>query len=308
MSRIGIGFVALAATLGCKEQSAAPPPPPATPPAEPTPAPAPAPVEPPGRDRAAYGLAEGETFWSGEDKKDMVVVWTPKPGTEVELYMVRTKHAESDPHTGVLRARQGTNRQDLEAFTLGKGSPKLTLKPLANGRALFGYSPASDGGENNTSRVLLLAYDDKTDKVRVYKRWRGGAEQPVPAWAESGEFAVNADAVGTCEKVAKKIAACAKDPGFNDALFRRLQGPERATAEKGLMGTTKTWKGAKGLRQQCQDWASDKYEDTHLSDPTELAQLAKDADLDCKLFGRELDDEGGLPRAVAVADSAPAAK
>ncbi len=289
----------LAAGLaGCKKEAPPAPPPPVE--APDTRLAAAAPAVPEGTE--AYELAPGERLWDGK-AEDTRTVWKPKDKGDIELYVVRLKDGEDGDARGMLRARHGSKRQDVLVLAFGKGTPTANLKTLPSGRALFWYAPAADRSENNSLRVMLLGYDEATEQVLVYKSWSGRADGKIPAWAEGGEFKVDDKALSACEKVAKRIASCAKDAGFKEAVFRRESADERSKAESDLVARSGKWKGAKALRAQCQDWSSDAYQETHLSDPEELAELAKDTALDCTLFGRELDDEGGLPRR-----SQPAAK
>lgn len=279
--------------VGCRDKSE-------TVETKPTTAPATAPATPPAEEPRATPparkdeLAAGETIWKGSEGKETRATWTPKPGKEVELYVVRRGEADSK---GVLRARSGTKRYDVADFTLdkGKGDAEVTLKPLDNGRALFWYTPDATGSDRNRSRLLVLTYDDEADKVHLHKSWAGRAGAKMPAWAASGELKFTEDAAGACEAVARKMVACRKDPAFKDALVTRLDTAGRTETERYLTSQLPRLKDKKAFRRQCEDWATGPYRETHLADPEELAELAKDAQSDCATFGRELVDEGGLP-------------
>lgn len=248
----------------------------------------------------SYGLESGETLWADNDEamRRTTADWRPATAGDRRVYLYTVRLA---PNKGALRAQIGDRSQLVETFTLKPGQPPtVTVTTVPRDRAVFQYGPASADAPERGQVALLLDWDEKAQEVRVLKRWQGGAGQRPPGWVRTGDVSLAPNALAQCERVARRISACAGDNAFREALFRRA-GAERTSLERTFGAQSREWKDAARAKEQCQSWASDAYESTALSDADTLAELVKDTELDCAMFGRELDDEGGLPRRVAVA-------
>jgi hypothetical protein len=291
----GLGLAAiLVAVTGCreKEENPAQDERGVSPPAGPS-APANPPTSPPADPR--FGLSSGETLW-WRGKPD-TLVWKPTSDTAIELYVVQK---EPGHNQGILRARQGDQRQDVTSLRVRRGPPHVSLQSFPNGRAVFRYAMDPRARGANPTHLLLLTYDPSTKAVRVSKSWTGESDK-LPPWDQSGNFTVDPKALESCQTVVAKIKACADEAPFKSELFARLEEDERGRAAADFPKQIGRWKDRKAMRAQCEDWASDRYTETHLSDPKELDELVKDTQLDCAGFGRELVDEGGLPQPIARA-------
>jgi hypothetical protein len=246
-------------------------------------------------------LGPGEALWPGKPEEANQTEWAIAGGKRVILSVVKLGKDEKGNDVGVLRAFHEGRSHDVERFSVGatdKGERWAIIETLPNGRALFRYVPSASATAKNARVALVLGWDDKAQRVRVVKRWQGPATATEPTWASMGEGALTLGEAGQglCDKVLRKIAACRNDKGFRESLFRTLAAEERTRSEKELAALAATWKKKGAAKAQCEKWSGADYQATHFTEPTDLAELAKDAELDCTMFGRELDDQGGLPR------------
>jgi hypothetical protein len=268
--------------------------------------PAPMPVDR-ARDTVAprtFPLGTSEQYYGGQTATNPLV-WKTADGTEVQLALVTTGKNDAGREVGVLRAwtvgkdGQGAS-QDLQTFQLQPGIDHWAeLKPLPNGRVLFRFGEADSGpvGRN----AVILAWDADDDQVRLAKRWRGEHTDVEPGWLVTGAYQAAADAEASCAKVVARIVACGQDPKFRESLFRNASPAERADMETHFDTHLASWKKPAEVQAQCQRWAGDDFVDTSFAAPTRLARLAADTKMSCEYFGREIDDEGGLPRSAVDA-------
>jgi hypothetical protein len=242
----------------------------------------------------SFPLGAGETLREGPEGSNLVE-WKIPDGTVIQLGIVATGKDAKGTEKGVLRAFYGGKGHDLETYTLeSSGEQWATLKVLSTTRALFRFGTK---GTSGSRRGVVLVWNEKAGRADVAKRWRGTGDAD-PAWLESGEYKAAPEASGLCAKVVARIVACEKDPAFREALFRHLEGDARRKVEADFATYLPKWRKPAEVKAQCQRWSSDEYADTQFSDIDRLKQLAEDTKLSCQLFGREVDDEGGLPRPV----------
>ncbi len=248
----------------------------------------------------APGGAAPERAWNGiwtDDGKGRAAEWRPKEGQTLQVYALRDEGGQ-----GVVRVQAGEARQDVERFAYRPGvTPEVAVRTLPGDRLVLRYGPVADREARRTRVVALLGWDEAAQKAKVLRRWRGADGQREPSWARSGVLGLEPAASEHCERVVRRIAACAPEAGFKDVLFRRMNGDARGGLERDFSADVGRWKEARAAGAQCARWAGEGYEESAFSDPAELAELARETELDCAMFGREIDDEGGLPRPVGLA-------
>lgn len=254
--------------------------------------------------REPYALAPGERIWSGAQGETPAAELNGPGDARARIYAVRTGENE-----GVVRAQVGETRQDLERFTLRAGQqPQVQVRavPHAAGgsRAVVEYGPVAGAPGEDPYAALLLGWDDGSKDVKVLKRWSGQRTASRPGWFKSGDTSLSANALASCQVVVAKMAKCADQGGFREALFRRLDAGERASAEQAFLRDSRGWARDGEAEKLCRSWAGQDFHSSPLSEPAELADLERDTKLDCTMFGRELDDEGGLPRRSVIAGRA----
>lgn len=101
-----------------------------------------------------------------------------------------------------------------------------------------------------------------------------------------------------CHNALKRMAACAKDPGFLKYQSRwTSKGAPKAggpSFEKRIV----SW-GNEGERvTSCKAWSTRPGTRSHFATTSKLATLTEDAKLSCEMFGQELDDDGWFPAAL----------
>lgn len=252
---------------------------------------------------ATFPLAEGERYYGGQLATNPLA-WKTSDGTVVHLALVGTGAAAGagGREEGVLRARYpgadgAVQTQNLETFSVDPGVEHWAkLEAVANGRVVFRFGQTDSGPL--ARNAVVLAWDADAHKVRTVKRWHGPAKDAEPAWLATGIYAPGAEAGTACSRVVARISACGKDPKFREALFRSVPAGERTAMEAHLDGHLVEWRKPAAVKSQCGRWASDEFVETTFAEPTRLARLAEDTKMTCEYFGREIDDEGGLPRSA----------
>lgn len=102
-----------------------------------------------------------------------------------------------------------------------------------------------------------------------------------------------------CHFVLKRMAACAKDPGFLKYQGRwTSKGAPKAggpSFEKRII----SW-GAEGERaNSCKSWSTRPGTRAHFVTKGKLSSLNEDSKLSCEMFGQELDDDGWFPATLS---------
>lgn len=303
---LGTTFLAVATLsstlfIGCKkkEEPAVAPPPPAVPAMMMDAAMAPG----TDLDSATFPLGAGEAYYTNGATATTPLEWKTADGTIVTLALITTGTDDKGRDKGVLRAWYNGNTQDVQTFNL---DPKIDhwaeLKPLANDRVLFRFGEADTGPSGRNAVILVWNGDGK--EVRAAKRWRGEASEPEPAWLGTGTFVASPDSGDNCAKIVARVVACGKDEGFRTALVTREDEAKRADLMTHLDTHLTAWKKPAAVKTQCARWAGDDYVETHFGESRRLARLAQDTKMECKFFGAEIVDEGGLPRSALEAHPA----
>ena len=247
---------------------------------------------------ASLSLPPNESLYGGGPTATNLVSWQVEPDISIKLALINTGKDTDGRTMGVLRAFRDVpapTSHDVQTYSLRTEAAWAELAPLTGGRASFRYGAAGEG--RHARNVTLLRWDPATKEVRVAKRWSGATADAEPTWLTDDTYKPTAESVALCQKVVARIVACGKDPAFRDGLFHNFAADRRTAAEKAFDESISSWKSAAASKAQCERWASAEFVDTHFSDPARLAQLSADAKSSCDLFGREIEDDGGMPRA-----------
>ncbi len=246
-----------------------------------------------------FPLAPGESVYGGQVMATNLLDWKTSDGTMVKIGIVTTGKDDQDHERGVLRAYHDGQGHDLQTYSLhAKADHWAELKALPNDRVLFRYGQEGEG--RRARNAVLLRWDAEAKQVRLVKRWTGASKDVEPAWLTTGEYKPSTETQGLCAKIVARMVSCEKDPAFREALFRNYDATTRPAAEKDFQGNITRWKKPAEAEAQCQKWASDEYVDTHFSDVADLQAMADDTKMTCEFFGREIDDEGGMPHPISA--------
>ncbi len=251
---------------------------------------------------SAIQLGAGETYYGGAITSTNLVDWTVADGTVIRLAVVNTGNDGKGHTTGMLRAYHDARAHDVQAYVLSDEAAWAELSALPDGHARFRYGATGEG--RHARNALFLGWDASARQVRLVKHWSGAAKDPEPAWLASGKYETVPEAMDLCVKVLTRVVSCGNDAAFREALFRKETDVTRARMEARFDADIAKWRSSDEAALQCKRWGSDEYVDTHFSDVARLQQFADDTKLDCPFFGREIDDDGGLPRLVTDQPSA----
>jgi hypothetical protein len=244
-------------------------------------------------------FGEGESYYGGARSPTNVYEWKTPDGKTVTLVVVATGSAADGRQGGALRVYQdGKGANVGRKFSLAtSGDNWAELKQLSNDRVLFRYGDAGDGP--GARQAVILRYDSDKKEVVVVKHWAGAAKTEEPGWLATGEYKPAEVDTNLCTKIVARMVACAKDEEFRKSLTARDDDATRAASLASFDKDVATWNKADAAKQQCGRWATADYVETTFGDRVKLERLAKDAaakNVDCRAFGAEIVDEGGLPQ------------
>lgn len=129
----------------------------------------------------------------------------------------------------------------------------------------------------------------------------GGTNAAVAAVDDNGDLTAEEAATyhTACHLILKKMASCAKDPGFVKYQGRwTIKGAPEAGA-KGFEKRSLSWSNETERSTSCKAWVKRPNTRKHFSSGAKLAIMREDAKLSCEMFGQELDDDGWFPGALS---------
>ena len=102
-----------------------------------------------------------------------------------------------------------------------------------------------------------------------------------------------------CQNLLKRMAACAKDPGFLKYQSRwTSKGAPKAGAPS-FEKRISSWGSGGERTTSCKSWSTRPGTRSHfVGSKARLTTLTEDVKLSCEMFGQELDDDGWFPAAL----------
>ncbi|GEM_PF-6088809 len=128
----------------------------------------------------------------------------------------------------------------------------------------------------------------------------GGANAAVAVADDNGDLTPEEATSyhNACHLVLKKMAACAKDPGFMKYQGRwTVKGAPVAGAQS-FEKRSLSWNNETERSTSCKAWVKRPNTRKHFASGAKLAIMREDAKLSCEMFGQELDDDGWFPAAL----------
>lgn len=130
----------------------------------------------------------------------------------------------------------------------------------------------------------------------------GGANAAVAVADDNGDLTPDEAATyhKACHLVLKKMASCAKDPGFMKYQSRWTPKGAPVAGAQSFEKRSLSWSKETERSTSCKAWVKRPNTRKHFASGAKMAIMREDAKLSCEMFGQELDDDGWFPAALTT--------
>lgn len=187
-------------------------------------------------------------------------------------------------------------KKQTEPSATGAPTPTSTARPMTDEKVVHdeAHPPQPTDGTNPASGT-------RTGGARPGGTNTGGTNGAIADTDDNGELTPDEAATyhRACHLVLKKMATCAKDPGFMKYQRRwTVKGAPSAGAQS-FEKRSLSWNDETERSTNCKAWVKRPNTRKHFASGAKIAIMREDAKLSCELFGQELDDDGWFPAALS---------